>query len=225
MRARLEAFALSLHPDKTRIIEFGRHAAKNRAARGVGKPETFNFLGFTFICGTSRRGKFLIHRKSRRDRVRAKLKALKDKVRMRMHRPLPETGKWLGQVVRGFLNYHAVPTNSRAIDGFREAVLRLWLRALRRRSNRDKTAWDRFRKLAEPYLPTAQILHPWPEQRFAVRHPRQEPYAGCERKAGTSLPVKVWSVQSRAGGTGASLAGVAATRGPKRRQRLDGVWN
>jgi RNA-directed DNA polymerase len=178
MRARLEAFALSLHPDKTRIVEFGRHAAADRAARGLGKPETFNFLGFTFICGKSRRGKFLIHRKSRRDRVRAKLKELKDKLRMRMHRPLPETGKWLGLVVRGFLNYHAVPTNSRAIDGFREAVLRLWLRALRRRSNRDRTAWGRFRQLADPYLPKAQILHPWPEQRFAVRHPRQEPYAG-----------------------------------------------
>ena len=178
MRARLEAFALSLHPDKTRIIEFGRHAAADRAARGLGKPETFNFLGFTFICGKSRRGKFLIHRKSRRDRVRAKLKEVKDKLRTRMHRPLPETGKWLGQVVRGFLNYHAVPTNSRAIDGFREAVLRLWLRALRRRSNRDNTAWGRFRQLAEPYLPKAQILHPWPEQRFAVRHPRWEPDAG-----------------------------------------------
>jgi RNA-directed DNA polymerase len=225
MRARLEAFALSLNPDKTRIIEFGRHAAADRAARGLGKPETFNFLGFTFICGKTRRGKFLIKRKSRRDRVRAKLKEVKGKLRMRMHRPLPETGKWLGLVVRGFLNYHAVPTNSRAIDGFRESVLRLWLRTLRRRSNRDNTVWGRFRQFAEPYLPKAQILHPWPEQRFAVRHPRQEPYAGCERKAGMSLPVRVWSVQSRAGGTGASLAGAAAPRGPKRRQRLDGAWN
>jgi hypothetical protein len=109
-------------------------------------------------------------------RVRAKLKELKDKLRMRMDRPLPETGKWLGLVVQGFLNYHAVPTNSRAIDGFREAVLRLRLRALRRRSNRDRTAWGRSRQLADPYLPKAQILHPWPEQRFAVKHPRQEPY-------------------------------------------------
>ena len=97
MRARLEAFALALHPDKTRIIEFGRHAAADRAARGRGKPETFNFLGFTFICGKTRQGKFLVHRKSRRDRVRAKLKEVKDKLRMRMHRPLPETGKWLGR--------------------------------------------------------------------------------------------------------------------------------
>lgn len=170
-------FALSLHPDKTRIIAFGRHAAANRAARGLGKPETFNFLGFTFICGKSRRGDFLIHRKSRRDRVRAKLKEVKDKLQMRMHRPLPEIGKWLGQVVRGFLNYHAVPTNSRALDGFREAVLRLWLRVLQRRGGRHKPSWDRFTKLADPYLPKAHILHPWPEQRFAVRHPRWEPYA------------------------------------------------
>ena len=145
---------------------------------GSARPETFNFLGFTFICGKSRRGKFLIHRKSRRDRVRAKLKAVKEKLRLRMHRPLPETGQWLGRVVQGFMNYHAVPTNIRAVVGFRKAMLRLWRRTLRRRSDRDKTPWDRFRQLAEPYLPKAQVLHPWPEQRFAVRHPRQEPYAG-----------------------------------------------
>jgi RNA-directed DNA polymerase len=178
MRARLEAFALSLHPDKTRILAFGRHAAADRAARGLGKPGTFNFLGFTFICGKSRRGKFLIHRRSRRDRVRAKLKEVKDKLRQRMHRPLPETGKWLGRLVQGFMNYHAVPTNIRAVAGFRAAVLRLWMRTLRRRSERDKTVWDRFKQIAEPHLPKAQIQHPWPEQRFAVRHPRQEPYAG-----------------------------------------------
>jgi len=178
MRARLEEFALSLHPDKTRLIEFGRFAAANRAARGLGKPETFNFLGFTFICGKSRRGKFLIHRKSRRDRVRAKLKEVKDKLRMRMHRPLPETGKWLGQVVRGFMNYHAVPTNFRAVDGFRESALWLWRRALNQRSQRDKTGWGQIMQLADRYLPEACILHPWPEQRFAVRHPRWEPYAG-----------------------------------------------
>jgi len=178
MRARLEEFALSLHPDKTRIIEFGRHAAANRARCGLGKPETFNFLGFTFICGRSRRGKFLIHRKSRRDRVRAKLKEVKENLRKRMHRPLPETGKWLGQVVRGFMNYHAVPTNSRAIGAFRYYVLWLWLRALRRRGNRDRTAWKQVMQLAASYLPEARVRHPWPEQRFAASHPRREPYAG-----------------------------------------------
>ncbi len=161
-----------LHPDKTRIIEFGRHAAAARAARGLGKPETFNFLRFTFICGKSRRGKFLIHRTSRRDRVRAKLKEVKDKLRMRMHRPLPETGKWLGQVVRDFMNYHAVPTNSRAVDGFRDSVLWLWRRAARRRGDRDKTGWSQIMQFAARHLPAARILHPWPEKRFAVRHPR-----------------------------------------------------
>jgi len=178
MRARLEAFALSLHPDKTRIIEFGRFAASDRAARGLGKPETFNFLGFTFICGKSRRGRFLIHRRSRRDRMRAKLKEVKGKLRLRMHRPLPETGKWLGQVVRGFMNYHAVPTNSRAVAGFRLSVIVLWRRTLRRRGDKDLTSWSRIVQLADLYLPKARILHPWPEQRFAVKHPRQEPYAG-----------------------------------------------
>ena len=178
MRARLEEFALSLHPDKTRIIEFGPHAAANRAGRGLGKPETFNFLGFTFICAKSRQGKFLIKRKSRRDRVRTKLKEIKDKLRRRMHQPVPKVGKWLGQVVRGYFNYHAVPTNSAVIGAFRHQVLRLWSRSLQRRGNRDKTTWQRMTKLANDYLPKARILHPWPEQRFAVKHPRWEPYAG-----------------------------------------------
>jgi group II intron reverse transcriptase/maturase len=178
MRTRLEEFALSLHPDKTRIVEFGPHAEAERKKRGLGKPETFNFLGFTFICGKSRRGNFLVLRKSRRDRVKAKLKDVKDKLRSRLHRPLPETGKWLGQVVRGFMNYHAVPTNSRAIGSFRHHVLWLWLRALRKRSNRDKTQWGKIMKLADDYLPKARIIHPWPEQRFAVKYPRWEPYAG-----------------------------------------------
>ena len=178
LRTRLEEFALSLHPDKTRIIEFGPHAEANRAGRGLGKPETFNFLGFTFICGKSKRGSFLVLRKSRRDRVKAKLKEVKAKLRSRMHQPLPEVGKWLGQVVRGFMNYHAVPTNSRAIGGVRHHVLWLWLRALRKRGNRDKTDWQRITKLADAYLPKARILHPWPEQRFARHYPRREPYAG-----------------------------------------------
>ncbi len=178
MRARLEAFALSLHPEKTRIIEFGRFAAANRKRRGLSKPETFNFLGFTFICGTTRQGKFLVKRKTRRDRMRAKLKDVKDTLRRRMHQPIPVIGTWLGQVVRGFLNYHAVPTNSAAIGAFRHQILRLWRQVLRRRGNRDNTTWQRIMKLANDYLPKSRILHPWPEQRFAVTHPRWEPYAG-----------------------------------------------
>src|SRR5882724_6303130 len=115
MRARLEAFALALHPDKTRIIAFGRHAADNHDDPGSGKPDTFDFLGFTFICARTRRGAFLLKRKSRRDRVRAKLKQIKEALRQRMHQPLDETGTWLASVVRGFFNYHAVPTNSRTL--------------------------------------------------------------------------------------------------------------
>ena len=172
MEKRLQEFALSLHPDKTRLIEFGRHAADRRTRRGLGKPETFNFLGFTFICGRSRKGKFLVKRKSRRDRMRAKLKEIKEELRRRMHQPIPEQGKWLRQVVRGYFAYHAVPTNLSALGGFRHHVARLWLRTLRRRSQKDKFAWERLRKLADDWLPKPTILHPWPNVRFAVRHSR-----------------------------------------------------
>ena len=134
MRERLAEFALSLHPDKTRMIEFGRFAAAERERRGLGKPETFDFLGFTFICSKSRRGKFLIKRKTRRDRMRAKLQAIKQELRRRMHQPIPVQGKWLGQVVRGYFNYFAVPTNGQTISAFRFHALDLWRRSLRRRS-------------------------------------------------------------------------------------------
>jgi RNA-directed DNA polymerase len=178
MRTRLEEFALSLHPDKTRLIEFGRLAAAKRARRGLGKPETFTFLGFTFICGKSRQGRFLLCRKTRRDRMRAKLREIKEELRRRLHQPIPEQGHWLRRVVSGFFNYHAVPTNGRALVAFRHHVETLWHRSLRRRSQRDKTTWLRTKKLAEDWLPKPRTLHPWPEKRFAVRHPRWEPYAG-----------------------------------------------
>jgi len=177
MRERLEAFSLSLHPDKTRIIRFGRFAAKQRKERGLGKPDTFNFLGFTFICGHKRQGGFLLKRKTRRDRMRAKLKEIKEALRRRMHESIPDVGKWLGQVVRGYFNYHAVPTNGHALGAFRRQVGRLWYRALRRRGNKHGTSWAHHVKLAKEYLPTARIRHPWPEQRFAVKYPRWEPYA------------------------------------------------
>jgi RNA-directed DNA polymerase len=178
MRERLERFALSLHPDKTRLIEFGRLAAVKRARRGLGKPETFAFLGFTFICGRSRQGKFLLCRKTRRDRMRAKLTEIKEELRRRLHQPVPEQGRWLRQVVTGFFNYHAVPTNGRALVAFRSHVETLWWRSLRRRSQRDTTPWLRMRKLVDHWLPKPRTLHPWPSARFAVRHPRWEPYAG-----------------------------------------------
>jgi RNA-directed DNA polymerase len=172
MRTRFETFALALHPEKTRLIEFGRQAAVNREKRGLGKPETFNFLGFTFICGKSRGGKFLVHRKTRRDRMQAKLKEVKEQLRRRMHQPIPEQGKWLRQVVTGHFVYYAVPTNSRALSAFRQHVTDLWRRTLRRRSQRDGTTWDRMAKLVDDWLPKPHILHPWPSQRFAVTHPR-----------------------------------------------------
>ncbi len=178
LRERLEEFALSLHPEKTRLIEFGRFAAENRKRRGLGKPETFNFLGFTFICGKSRRGKFLIKRKSRRDRLRVKLQAIKQELRQRMHQPIPVQGKWLRQVVKGYFNYFAVPTNDRALSAFRVHVIDLWRRSLRRRSQKDGTSWDRIGRLANDWLPKPHILHPWPSAGFAVTHPRWEPYAG-----------------------------------------------
>ena len=178
MRERLKEFSLSLHPEKTRLIAFGRHATADRARRGLGKPETFNFLGFTFIRGKSRRGKFLLMRKTRRDRMRAKLKDIKEEMRRRMHLPIPEQGTWLAQVVTGFFNYHAAPTNHRSLRAFRDHVVNLWRRSLRRRSQRDNTRWDRIKKLADDWLPKPRILHPWPRDRFAVKHPRWEPYAG-----------------------------------------------
>jgi group II intron reverse transcriptase/maturase len=178
MRARLETFALSLHPDKTRLLEFGCHAAARRKQCGLGKPETFTFLGFTFICGKTRRGKFLLKRKSRGDRVRAKLAEIKAELRYRRHQPIPEQGGWLAQVISGFFNYHAVPTNSAALHAFSGYVRDLWRRSLKRRSQRDQMTYARMKKLAADWFPKPRILHPWPNQRFAVKHPRWEPYAG-----------------------------------------------
>ncbi len=172
MHGRFAEFALSLHPDKTRLIEFGRHAAARRAQRGLGKPDTFDFLGFTLICSRSRGGSFLLKRKTRRDRVRAKLLEVKVELRRRMHQTIPEQGGWLAQVLRGVFAYYAVPTNYAALADFRSQVIWLWRRALRRRSQKDGTLWDRMAKLANDYLPKPRILHPWPNQRFAARHPR-----------------------------------------------------
>jgi RNA-directed DNA polymerase len=168
MRKRLEEFSLSLHPDKTRLIEFGRHAAARRAQRGLGKPETFKFLGFVFICGRSRKGRFLLKRKSRRDRMRAKLSEIKEELRRRMHQAIPEQGRWLAQVIRGYFAYHAVPTNYSALSAFLQHVKRLWLRTLRRRSQKDRFSWERMERLANDFLPKPKILHPWPSVRFAV---------------------------------------------------------
>ncbi len=154
-----------------------RYADDYRKRRGLGKPETFNFLGFTFICSKTRQDKFQIKRKSRRDRMRAKLKEVKNELRRRMHQPIPVQGKWLAQVVSGYFNYHAVPTNIRALSAFRHHVGNLWRRSLTRRSDKDSTTFERMKKLVDDWLPASRILHPWPAARFAVRHPRREPYA------------------------------------------------
>jgi group II intron reverse transcriptase/maturase len=172
MRERFATFSLSLHPVKTRVIEFGRRAAVNRKKRGVSRPDTFAFLGFTFICGKSRRGRFQLQRKTRCDRMQAKLQEIKAELRRRVHRTIPDQGHWLKQVVAGHFAYYAVPTNSRALSAFRHYVTDLWRRTLRRRSQKDGFTWDRMTKLADDWLPAPRILHPWPDQRFAVKHPR-----------------------------------------------------
>jgi len=182
MRERLGRFALSLHPEKTRLIEFGRFAAERRKRRGLGKPETFNFLGFTFICGKTRQDKFQIKRKTRRDRMRAKLKMIKEEMWRRMHQPIPEQGKWLGRVVSGYFDYHAVPTNGRALAMFGHHVTDLWLHALRRRSQKDRITWAQMTQLVNAWLPKPIILHPWPSARFAVTHPRWEKLWGGRRR-------------------------------------------
>jgi RNA-directed DNA polymerase len=177
LRARLAQFALTLHPDKTRLIQFGRRAATDRKQAGLPKPETFAFLGFTHICGRSRRGGFLLVRRTRRDRRQARLRAIKAELRRRMHDPIPSQGRWLRQVARGYFAYHAVPTNHAALALFRSCVVTLWRRTLKRRGQRDHTTWHRITRIAEEWLPKPRILHPWPNRRFAVRHPRWEPDA------------------------------------------------
>ena len=172
MRERLQKFSLSLHPDKTRLVEFGRFAAANRKRRGLGKPETFGFLGFTLVCSKSRRGHFLLKRRSRRDRMTAKLKDISNELRYRMHQSIPEQGNWLRQVVTGYFAYHAVPTNSAALVTFRDEIIARWRRVLHRRSQKRALTWTRMKKLADDWLPKPLILHPWPNQRFAVKHPR-----------------------------------------------------
>ena len=172
MRERLQKFSLSLHPDKTRLVEFGRVAAANRNRRGLGKPETFAFLGFTLVCSKSRRGRFLLKRRSRRDRMKAKLKDVSNELRHRMHQSIPEQGNWLKQVVTGYFAYHAVPTNSAALVTFRDEIIARWRWVLHRRSQKSALTWTRMTKLADDWLPKPRILHPWPNQRFVVKHPR-----------------------------------------------------
>jgi group II intron reverse transcriptase/maturase len=169
LRERFAKFNLELHSDKTRLIEFGRNAARARAARGDGKPETFDFLGLTHICGKTKNGRFWLKRKTIAKRMRAKLKEVKVELLRRRHLPIPEQGRWLGSVVRGHLAYYAVPGNTDAVAAFRTQVTRHWFRALRRRSQRKRLNWERMNRLATRWLPPARPQHPFPSVRFSVR--------------------------------------------------------
>lgn len=173
---RLRQFSLELHPEKTRLVEFGRYARLRREEAGRGKPETFTFLGLRHICTRSKQGKFLLTRKTDAKRMRARLAALKAALMRRRHAPVPVQGRWLRSVVQGYLRYHAVPTNIRAISRFRTEALRLWMRALRRRSQRARGfSWKRLARLEGTWLPSARILHPWPEERFDRRTQGRSP--------------------------------------------------
>ena len=168
LRDRFAAYGLELHPEKTRLIEFGRHAAEERRRNGRGKPETFDFLGFTHICGKTRRGRFVLVRHTIRKRLRAKLREVKDAFRWRWHDPVPEVGKWLASIIRGHFNYSAVPLNFKAIEAFHHQVVCLWRRGLSRRSHKALVTWERMRRLARRFLPRPRIVHPWPDQRLRL---------------------------------------------------------
>ena len=178
LRARLAEFKLELHPEKTRLIEFGKYAAENRGRRGEGKPETFSFLGFTHICAKTRQGYFSVVRQTMRDRQRAKLKAVKEEIRRRMHTTLEDQGRYLRSVVAGFIRYFGVPFNSRSIVDFRMEVAWHWWRAQKRRSQRHRMTWPRMKPHVDRWLPPARICQPQPLARFNVKNPKQEPDAG-----------------------------------------------
>jgi RNA-directed DNA polymerase len=172
LRERLGMFGLELHPDKTRRIEFGRFAERDRKRRGEGKPETFDFLGLTHISGKDRNGNFAVKRKTIAQRMRAKLQEIKQQLRRRMHDPVEQTGKWLKSVVQGYFNYHAVPGNLDRLGVFRHRVTRLWRWALRRRGQKHRPNWARIRRRAERWVPIPCVLHPYPSVRFAAHYPR-----------------------------------------------------
>lgn len=168
LKERFRRFGLELHSDKTRLIQFGRWAGSRRQERGRGRPETFNFLGFTHICGTSRQGKFRVERHTMSARLRRKLVEINLELKRRRHRPVAETGAWLASVVRGHYQYYGVPLNIHALQRFRFEVVRRWHKWLGRRSQRAHLRWDRMKRLADQWLPTARIIHPYPIERFGV---------------------------------------------------------
>jgi RNA-directed DNA polymerase len=175
LRERLAKFHLALHPEKSRLIEFGRFAARDRRKRGLGKPETFDFLGLTHICGQDRNERFSLRRKTMSKRMRAKLKEVKTELMRRRHLPIPVQGAWLAQVVRGHVAYFGVPTNSVSIVAFRTQAVRHWRHALRRRSQRSRITWARMYRISERWIPRARIQHPWPKKRFDVNTQGRSP--------------------------------------------------
>jgi group II intron reverse transcriptase/maturase len=171
-RERLRKFGLELHPDKTRLIEFGRFAEQDRSRRGEGKPETFDFLGFTHISGKDRNGEFAIKRRTIGKRMRAKLLELKQQLRNRLHDSIALTGKWLRSIMQGYFNYYAVPGNTDSLHAFRNRLVRLWRTMLIHRSQRHHLNWARMQRLADLWLPKPRVLHPYPRFRFDAIHPR-----------------------------------------------------
>lgn len=169
LKERFRKFGLELHPDKTRLIQFGRFATQARRERGLGKPETFAFLGFTHACGRTRTGKFMVARRTVKERLHAKVKAVRAELEIRMHSPIPEVGQWLQKVLRGHYQYYGVPGNYRAIDMFRHSVYRAWRWILSRRSDKANVTWETLNKLIDRWLPPPHITHPHPSKRFAVR--------------------------------------------------------
>ena len=168
LRERFQRFGLELHADKTRLIEFGRFAATNRQVRGVGKPETFDFLGFTHICATARNGGFQLRRVTMRKRLRRKLQAVKTEISRRLHMRKALVGAWLNAVLRGHYGYYGVPGNIQALKQFRDQIIRFWKRALGRRSQKATMTWERMQRLVQLFLPPARIVHPYPNQRLVV---------------------------------------------------------
>jgi RNA-directed DNA polymerase len=167
LRERLARFGLALHPDKTRLIEFGRTATRNRRGRGDGKPETFNFLGFTHACSETRKGRFTVLRQTMRRRWQAKLQAVQTELRRRLHTLIPEQGIYLRSVVLGHARYYGVPRNAPSLHAFRHALVRLWRAALQRRSQTAYVSWARMLRLSTRWLPCLHICHPYPNQRLA----------------------------------------------------------
>jgi len=169
LKERMSKFDLRLQSDKTRLIEFGRFAAPNREKRGEGKPETFTFLGFTYSCGKTRKGKFCVLRQTVQKRMRAKLREVKTELKRRMHEPVPDQGKWLRVILLGHYRYYGVPRNSPALGAFRQEVVMLWRRILKKRGQKSKITWERMNRWVKRWLPYPHICHPYPAIRLCVR--------------------------------------------------------